>query len=124
MNCLLLLLIGSGKPAVFWRLFVDRRRRDRLRSHRVRLAYNDSLLGKAVAELTSLRIEPIRLAGLWIGAAGCLRHSREMTILCSPKMTHHHRQLGGVLLARWPGANGQLTARPGRSKDFARLRRG
>ena len=53
-----------------------------------------------------------------------LRHSREMTILCSPKMTHHHRQLGGVLLARWPGANGQLTARPGRSKDFARLRRG
>jgi hypothetical protein len=26
-----------------------------------------------------------------------LRHSREMTMLCSPKVTHHHGQLGGVL---------------------------
>src|SRR5450759_4137718 len=26
-----------------------------------------------------------------------LRHSREMTLLCSPKVTHHHGQLGGVL---------------------------
>src|SRR5450759_1808579 len=40
---------------------------------------------------------------LVLGSDGTLlRHSREMTILCSPKMTHHHRQLGGVLLARWP----------------------
>jgi hypothetical protein len=27
-----------------------------------------------------------------------LRHSREMTLLCSPKVTHHHPWLGGVLL--------------------------
>src|ERR1039457_4172126 len=26
-----------------------------------------------------------------------LRHSGEITILCSPKVTHHHGQLGGVL---------------------------
>src|ERR1039457_3785335 len=26
-----------------------------------------------------------------------LRHSREMTLLCSPKVTHHHSQLGGVV---------------------------
>jgi hypothetical protein len=29
--------------------------------------------------------------------APCLRHSREMTLLCSPKVTHHHGQLGDVL---------------------------
>jgi hypothetical protein len=28
---------------------------------------------------------------------GILRHSREITLLCSPKVTHHHDQLGGVL---------------------------
>jgi hypothetical protein len=32
-----------------------------------------------------------------------LRHSREVTIPCSPKVTQHHRQLGSVLLAPLPG---------------------
>jgi len=39
-----------------------------------------------------------------------LRHSREITLLCSPKVTHHHDQLGGVLP---PGKNVILP--PGKS---------
>ena len=37
--------------------------------HGVRLPHDDSLLGKSVAGLARLRIEPIRLAGLRISAA-------------------------------------------------------
>jgi hypothetical protein len=37
-----------------------------------------------------------------------LRRSGEMTLLCSPKVTHHHRQLGGVLP---PGKSAFLAAR-------------
>jgi len=39
-----------------------------------------------------------------------LRHSREITLLCSPKVTHHHDQLGGVLP---PGKSAVLP--PGKS---------
>src|ERR1700678_1458894 len=55
---------------------MDGRWRDGLRAHGVRLPDNDSLLGKAVAELAGLRIETIRLAGPWISAAGCYRRGR------------------------------------------------
>jgi hypothetical protein len=62
-------LIRFGKPAIFWRLFMDRCWCDRLTPNRVRLAYDYSFLRKSVARLTSLRIVSIWLARSRIGAA-------------------------------------------------------
>ena len=39
----------------------------------------------------------LRVADNSLGLPAKLRHSREITLLCSPKVTHHHDQLGGVL---------------------------